>query len=145
MSMGYSASRSVMIPNDKIGEFIGKAAADKLLDMLSKVEGWEVIDTNQTHIFTPDNYTGEIKGVKSKAAFLKKLDTAVNKALDTIRKNTGITAYLSYHSTDDGDCYDEVDGFFIELAYDECFVSTPKFHKLEKSGLATIANYVVAC
>ena len=93
MSMGYSASQSVIIPNDKLGEVIGKSAADNLMDMLSKVDGIYVNDTYVNHVFDPDNYSGEVSGVtgeENRNTFLKALETAVNSALETIHRKTGI-------------------------------------------------------
>ena len=152
MSMGYSASQSVIIPNDKLGEVIGKSAADKLLNMLSKVDINYVDDTyvghgftSDNHVFTPDNYSGEVSGFTGeeiRKTFLYALDAAVTSALETIHRKTGIRAYLSYHREDDGDCYDEVQGFFIELSYSDCFAPTPAYIKLNTPGIAVIAKYV---
>ena len=148
MSMGYCAEHSVIIHNDKLGEVIGKSAADNLMDMLSKVDGIYVNDTYVNHVFDPDNYSGEVSGVtgeENRNTFLKALDTAVNSALETIRAKTGITAYLSYHDPETGDSYDDVQGFFVELRYEECITPTPAYHKLEKAGIAFIAHYTVFC
>ena len=145
MGMGYCAEHSVIIPNDKLGEVIGKSAADNLMNMLSKVDGIYVDDTYVNHVFDPDNYSGEVSGVtgeENRNTFLKALDAAVISALETIHKKTGIRANLSYHREGAGDCYDDVKGFFIELSYSECFVPTPAYSKLNKSGIAAIAKYV---
>ena len=148
MSMGNAACTSVVIGNSKLGKLIGKKTAETLLGMLSKVNGNYVDDTDVDHMFTPDNYSGEVDGVSGEAeqtAFLKKLDKAVTSAMKAIRAKTGITAYLSYHDPDTGDCYDEVQGFFVELRYDECIKPTPAYHKLETAGIAGIAHYTVFC
>ena len=145
MGMGNAACTSVVIGNSKLGKLIGKKTAETLLGMLSKVNGNYVDDTDVVHMFTPDNYSGEVSGVtgeESRNTFLKALDTAVNSALETIHRKTGIRANLSYHREGAGDCYDEVKGFFIELSYSECFVPTPAYSKLNKSGISAIAKYV---
>ena len=148
MSMGNAACTSVVIDNSKLGKLIGKKTAETLLGMLDKVSGSELIDSDLDHMFNPHNYTGEVDGVSGEAertAFLKKLDKAVTSAMKAIRAKTGITAYLSYHDPDTGDSYDDVQGFFVELRYEECIKPTPAYHKLETSGIAGIAHYTVFC
>jgi hypothetical protein len=64
----------------------------------------------------------------------EKVLSAFKQVTDLFKEKTGLTLCVGNHpSSDIGSCYDDVDGFYYSLVFDEVFAVSEKAKELEKT------------
>ena len=130
MSMGYSACFTEHVSDDNLKKILGDEA-DKLDQLKKLIDDCENECTDDLVRYLDDGDIGglndaEADGLKQ----LKKLWAAIQKR---VKKETGLKLYINYHdSSDNGSCYDDVDGVFFDFAHGELYKPSAKFQKLRK-------------
>lgn len=122
MGMGYGGNFSVVIQESDLKKVVPaafKRFATARADMLDDYEEFAQLVSND------DKMNPEVHGVKEMEAAYAALQAAFKKA-------TGIGLYLNYHSEDDGDRYDDVNGIFWSLSFDDCYPESKQFKTLRK-------------
>ena len=68
---------------------------------------------------------------------------AYNKLREAFKARTGLSLFLNYHDSDEGDIYDDVSGCFWELSFSDVYMLTPEAEKLQETIPFDIQHYVV--
>lgn len=135
MSMGYSACFSEHIENDDLKKILGKTDGRKvnqLIKAIDKVSDDECHDNVVRWLDEDDTGNLSDRDAATTKPFIRihKLWTDIK---DKVKAETGLRLYINYHdSSNNGSCYDDVDGVFFDFAHGELYKPSEKFRKLRK-------------
>lgn len=126
MAMGYSGSSAIVIGDLELKEMgitshrLLTEMIEKLADDLSDYDIFDVLEING-----PGYYDHVDK------ADMEKLISIYDSFTEEFEALTGIGVCLGYHDSEsDGGRYDEVDGLFYELNFDDIYEMKPAAKKL---------------
>lgn len=128
MAMGYSANVAIVISEDELME-MGLSSYRLLRKMMEKLEdSYSDYDIFDILVMSgPDSYA------EVSQEDLNRLVNIYESFLEEFKEATGIGVYLNYHDSHaNGDRYDEVDGMFFELEFNDIYEIKPTVIKARK-------------
>ncbi|WP_182102474.1 hypothetical protein [Niallia taxi] len=127
MGMGYGCNFGMIISREEVL----KVAPNEFKALEEKLEELEVsLDTLAQAVHYSELISDE--DVTDEEA--ETLDSLWEKVTEAFEKQTGIGLLLSYHSkSDEGDRYDEVDGAYFELSWNDVYKLSPEAQKLKEN------------
>lgn len=139
MGMGYSANFALVISDTDIEKIVPEDFK-KLIQTLKKN------NTNLDSIarFLFYNYSDDDKDEFT----LKQQEniSALESLLNNFKTITGISLNLKYHdSTNWGDIYDDIDGYYFDLDFYDIFQYTHNAQKLSNNKISASMQFFVTC
>ena len=135
MGMGYGANFDVIIAEEDVKKICSREGAK--LDSLINEYGSSWEDVAQA-----SEYSNEIEGVDEKGNNV--IWDAIEVVLKAFKERTGIGLDFHYHDSDShGDRYDEVNGVYYSLNWNDCYQITPQYKQLREIGVDATMKYWV--
>ena len=147
MPMGSSACFDEVIEDKFIKKILGKDKAKKLNQFKKLFEKLEEDEGASSLIeYLTDGNPNAVSDDEDKN--IQKLDSLWTEIKDTVKANTSIDLEVCYHDSDDGDCYDEVEGLYFAFSHNQLYKPTPALKRLkERFGDEVVERkfYTVFC
>jgi hypothetical protein len=127
MGMGYSANFGCVVGYNDIRSICGEE-----FDLLEKL--LEELDSNMEELARHMDWDMDLDELEQEG--YDKLMIAFEEVLKKFKEATGLELILRCHDqSDNGDRYDDVDGAFFEVSFDEVFELTSKAKRAEELGI----------
>lgn len=136
MSMGYSACFTEHIEDDNLKKVLGTDAGklDELKSLLDKLtEGDDAENTDDIVRWLSeddDSYLSDDALVETDD--YRRLKTLWTEIMAKVKDETGLKLYINYHDSDNGSCYDDVDGVFFDFHTKDLYQPTQAFLDMRK-------------
>lgn len=132
MGQGYGANFTMKLDAEKVESMV----AEPLAEFLSLLEEYGLEYGDFASEYPKDEIVLEFenveKGMIAKAR--EEVLAAFKKVTDLFNEKTGLTLCVNYHpSSDIGSRYDDVDGLYYSLLFEEVFTVSDKVKELEKT------------
>lgn len=152
MGQGYTAGFSIHITNEDVdklelesyNEFVNQLKLEGVtFDAFAEIV--QYIEMHYTAETPVDTYVGQIAiDFEEKEESIKCLLVKYNAFKEEFKLATKISIWLNYHNQDtQGDLYDDIDGGFFALNYDEVYVLSDAAKELQKVTSFQTAHFVV--
>jgi|SRR5690625_871327 len=138
MAMGYGANFAIVLQEDKLNDFNlreHKSFLEKLEEKNVDIGDFaESISRDDIFVNRSGEYLSEDESdelFESYEVFIK-----------AFMERTNLSIALEYHSSDDGDCYDDVDGHYYTLDFGEVYGLSDDAIELSKKIPFNFAYFV---
>lgn len=133
MGQGYGANFTMKLDAEKVEAMV----AEPLAEFLALLEEYGLAYGDFAREYNMEEIVLEFEKVEEVKAATKaqeKVLSAFKQVTDLFKKKTGLSLCVNYHpSSDIGSCYDDVDGVYYSLEFDEVFSVSEKAKELEKT------------
>lgn len=132
MGQGYGANFTMKLDAEKVEAMV----AEPLAEFLALLEEYGLEYGDFASEYPKDEVVLEFENVKEGkvAKAQEKVLSAFKQVTDLFKKKTGLSLCVNYHpSSDAGSCYDDVDGVYYSLVFEEVFTVSEKAKELEKT------------